>query len=312
MDHGRVTMMSVARVGHFALRTTIMRNSFAYSLMITIVAAAGAAFIPAARAQDTSPWDEESHGATRLIAGASRGSGDSARARAGIEIRLERGWKTYWRYPGDSGVPPTLDFSGSENVKSVITLWPAPEAFADGAGGASIGYHGNVVLPLQIIPNDAAKPSSLHVKLGYAVCGKLCVPTEAHLALTLSGKPGTQEPALVAAEARVPRRASLGEKSGSLAVASVHRENDSKHPRVVVLVKAPDGVPVSIFAEGPTPEWALPLPQPENGVTDSANGTRRYTFDLDGLPPGASADGATLKITAVSPTDAIEVEARLD
>jgi DsbC/DsbD-like thiol-disulfide interchange protein len=195
---------------------------------------------------------------------------------------------------------------------SVIMLWPAPEAFADGAGGASIGYHGNVVLPLQIIPNDAAKPSSLQVKLGYAVCGKLCVPTEAHLALTLSGKPGAQEPALVAAEARVPRHATVGEKGASLAVASVHRENDGKHARVVLLVKAPEGVPVSIFAEGPTREWALPLPQPENGVADSAKGTRRYAFELDGLPPGASAEGATLKITAVSPSDAIEVEARLD
>src|ERR1700722_1934053 len=312
MDHGRVTMMSVARVGHFALRTTTMRVSLAYSLMITIVAAAGAVFIPVAEAQDASPWDEESHGATRLIAGATRGAGDSTRARAGIEIRLEPGWKTYWRYPGDSGVPPTLDFAGSENVKSVIMLWPAPEAFADGAGGASIGYHGKVVLPLQIIPNDAAKPSSLHVKLGYAVCGKLCVPTEAHLALTLSGKPGAQEPALVAAEARVPRHATVGEKGASLAVASVHRESDGKHARVVLLVKAPEGVPVSIFAEGPTPEWALPLPQPENGVADSAKGTRRYAFELDGLPPGASAEGATLKITAVSPSDAIEVEARLD
>ena len=117
---------------------------------------------------------------------------------------------------------------------------------------------------------------------------------------------------MAAAEARVPRHVPLGETPSSLAVASVHRENDGKHARVVVLVKAPDGVPVSIFAEGPTPDWALPLPKPENGVADSAKGTRRYTFELDGLPPGASADGATLKITAVSPTDAIEVEARLD
>lgn len=288
-----------------------MRDALAHSLMIATVALTCAGFVPTAQAQDASAWDGEPHGSSRLIAGAALNTGEKRLARAGIEIRLDPGWKTYWRYPGDSGVPPTLDFAGSQNVKSVSTLWPAPERFADGAGGYSIGYHGDVVLPLQIIPNDAAKPSLLHVKLGYAVCGKLCVPAEAQLVLTLSGKPGAEEPALAAAEARVPRRVALGEP-GSLTIASVHRETSGKHTRVVVLVGAPDGVAVDLFAEGPTPEWALPLPQPESNAVASPDGMRRYIFELDGLPAGGKAEGATLKITAVSPTDAIEVEARLD
>ena len=167
-----------------------MRDVLAYPLMLATVALTCAGFVPTTQAQDASSWDGEPHGSSRLIAGAAHNTGDKKLARAGIEIRLDPGWKTYWRYPGDSGVPPTLDFAGSENVKSVSTLWPAPERFADGAGGYSIGYHGDVVLPLQIIPNDAAKPSVLHVKLGYAVCGKLCVPAEAQHTLTLSGKRG--------------------------------------------------------------------------------------------------------------------------
>ena len=104
-----------------------------------------------ARAQDASAWDAEPHAAARLIAGAAPRSADAPWLRAGIEIRLDPGWKTYWRYPGDSGVPPTLDFAGSENVKSVTVLWPAPTRFADGAGGHSIGYHGDVVLPLHVL-----------------------------------------------------------------------------------------------------------------------------------------------------------------
>src|ERR1700733_3042670 len=137
--------------------------------------------MPPARAQDASRWDGEPHGARRLIAVASLKSAGTKLVRAGIEIRLDTGWKTYWRYPGDSGVPPTLDFSGSENVKSVTVLWPAPTRFADGAGGYSIGYHGDVVLPLRVLANDAAKPSTLRLKLGYAVCSNLCVPVEAEL-----------------------------------------------------------------------------------------------------------------------------------
>ena len=306
-----VTMMSVARVGRFALRTVAMRDAFAHSLMIAAVALTCAGFVPTAQAQDASAWDGEPHGASRLIAGSTLNVGDKKLARAGVEIHLDEGWKTYWRYPGDSGVPPRLDFSGSENVKAVSTLWPAPERFADGGGGYSIGYHGDVILPLQIIPDDASKPSLLHVKLSYAVCGKLCVPAEAQLALALSGRPGAKETVLAAAEARVPRRVALG-APGGLTIASVHREPGGDHARVVVLIGAPEGVAVDVFAEGPTADWALPLPQPERSPVASPDGMRRYSFELDGLPPGARAEGAMLKITAVSPTDAIEVQARLD
>jgi DsbC/DsbD-like thiol-disulfide interchange protein len=275
----------------------------------------------AAWAQDASPWEGELHAATRLIAGASAKSTDAKWARAGIEIRLDPGWKTYWRYPGDSGVPPTLDFTGSENVKSVTALWPAPARFADGAGGNSIGYTGSIVLPLQIIPDDTSKPSSLHVKLGYAVCGKLCVPAQADLALTLSGKAGAEEPVLAAAEARVPRHAPLGAVIGTpggstasdgIGIASVHRETTGAHERVVVVVTAPDGVPVDLFVEGPTSDWALPLPEPAGPSNEDAPGKRRFTFDLDGIPPGVHAEGALVTLTAVSPAGAVEVATRLD
>jgi DsbC/DsbD-like thiol-disulfide interchange protein len=207
-------------------------------------------------------------------------------------------------------VPPTLDFAGSENVKSVTVLWPAPVRFADGAGGQSIGYHGDVVLPLRILANDATKPAALHLKLSYAVCGNLCVPVEAELELTLSGKRGAEEATLAAAEARVPRRATVGTgaASGGLAIRSAHREEAGAHKQVVVEVAAPAGAPVDLFAEGPSPNWALPLPEPSAGGT----GTRRFTFDLDGLPPGAHADGATLTLTATSPDGAIEVPVHLD
>ena len=98
--------------------------------------------------------------------------------RAGVEIKLKPGWKTYWRYPGDSGVPPVLTFSQSENVKAVTVLYPAPTRFADGGGGNSIGYKGGVILPLRVVPRDAARPVVLRLKLDYAACEKLCVPAD--------------------------------------------------------------------------------------------------------------------------------------
>lgn len=273
--------------------------------------------MPIARAQDASAWDQELHAAARLIAGNAFQSGSAKVLRAGIEIHLDPDWKTYWRYPGDSGVPPAIDFAGSENVKSVTTLWPAPERFSDGAGGHSIGYVGNVVLPLDVTPADATKPSSLHVKIGYAVCGTLCVPAQADLTLTLPGKASGEEPALTAAKARIPRRVALGAgpRVDGIAIRSVHRQRDGTGERVVVEVIGPADVPVDLFVEGPAPDWALPLPEPSGPAIPALFGQpqiQRFTFGLDGLPPGAKADGAMLTFTAVSPADAIEVEVHLD
>jgi DsbC/DsbD-like thiol-disulfide interchange protein len=267
--------------------------------------------IPAAAwAQDASPWDEDAHAAARLIAGSAVKSADTTWLRAGVEIRLDPGWKTYWRDPGDSGVPPTFDFSGSENVKSVAVQWPAPEHFPDGAGGDSMGYLNHVILPLRVTPQDATRVPSVHLKFGYAICGNLCVPGEADLALSLSGN-GAEENALEKAELRVPRRVALGEGK-DLVIRSVHRESDGAHDRVVVEVEAPKDAPVDLFVEGPTPEWSLPLPEPEPEPTATAANMRRFAFDLDGLPAGAQAAGATLTFTAVSGDDAIEVPAHLD
>src|ERR1700716_4489685 len=84
-----------------------------------------------AHAEDASPWQRDTHSAVRLLAGSRSG----AVLLGGIAIRLQPGWHTYWRTPGDSGVPPRFDFSKSENVEAVTVLWPAPKAVDDGAGG---------------------------------------------------------------------------------------------------------------------------------------------------------------------------------
>src|SRR5208283_4240838 len=113
-------------------------------------------------------------------------------------------------------------FAGSENVKSVTVLWPAPQRFPDGAGGYSIGYHGHVILPVRVAAKDAAKEPAIQLKLGYAICANLCVPAEAQLRLSLSGN-GAEDRTLEDAELRVPRRVALGAGDG-LAIRSVHRE----------------------------------------------------------------------------------------
>ena len=77
--------------------------------------------------------------------------------RAGVEIKMQPGWKTYWRYPGDSGVPPRFDFSGSENLKEAKVLFPAPHLFTDETGH-SLGYKNSVIFPLVLAPQQPGKP----------------------------------------------------------------------------------------------------------------------------------------------------------
>jgi DsbC/DsbD-like thiol-disulfide interchange protein len=260
------------------------------------------------RADSASPWDADIRSALRLIAGSGAKSGSAALLRAGIEMRLDPGWKTYWRYPGDSGVPPVFDFTGSENVKSVTLLWPAPQRFPDGAGGNSIGYTGHVVFPVHVMAQEVGKPVTLRVKADYAVCEKLCVPAEGKAELKLAFISVAGDAALADAEARVPKPKALGE-AGFMSIGTVHREVTGGKPRVIVDLVAPDGARVDLFAEGPTPKWALPLPEP---VTEGPAGVRRFAFAIDGVPPGEKVEGALLKLTLVANDEAIEVAASLD
>ncbi|MGE3148888.1 MAG: protein-disulfide reductase DsbD domain-containing protein [Pseudorhodoplanes sp.] len=257
-------------------------------------------------AADQSQWDGDEHASVRLIAAAPRQSATDL-SRAGVEIKLAPGWKTYWRYPGDSGVPPRFDFSGSDNVASVAVAWPAPHRFADG-GGQSIGYKDGVIFPLQVKRRDAGKPATLRLKLDYAICEKLCVPAEATLALPLADPGTSQNSSLSAAEARVPRRLALGAGGEKLSIVSAQRITNSGKPAVRVEIAG--GTDADLFAEGPNAEWSLPLPAP---LAPTGDGRQRFVFDLDGLPSGRDPNAPLdLKLTAVTASDAIETTVHLD
>lgn len=256
----------------------------------------------AALAADESPWSEDIRSAVRILAG-TNGS-DDAQLRAGIEIKMQPGWKTYWRYPGDSGVPPHFDFSGSENLKEVKVHYPAPHLFTDETG-QSLGYKDRVIFPLVISPQQQGKPVRLRLKIDYAVCEKLCVPAEGRAELTLSAGDSTQDSALTAAEAHVPKQVTAAQLG-----LTVHRTNSGSKPLVAVDLGAPTGKPIELFVEGPTPQWALPIPKP---VNPAPAGRAQFSFELDGSPPGVDPkDPFDLTFTVVTGERAVEVKTRLD
>lgn len=113
------------------------------------------------------------------------GGRDGSRWRAGLDIALDKGWKTYWRMPGDAGVPPEFDWTRSVNVADVKLHWPAPARFFD-AGGETVGYKHRVVFPLDVTLKDSAAPAKLALDLLFAVCDDICMPAKADAELAES------------------------------------------------------------------------------------------------------------------------------
>lgn len=249
-----------------------------------------------------SDWSEASHSAVRLIAGGATPDGLAA----GVEFRLASGFKTYWRDPGDSGVPPTLDWAGSENCKSINVLWPAPERFEDGAG-FSIGYRDPLILPIVVTPADARAPARLQLSIGYAICEKLCIPAKGQAALALEG---TQPSALAAriaeAIAKVPAETGLGATAASgLSIVSVGIAGGAK-PALVADVLAPAGPgPTDLFVEGPKGSF---FSRP--AIARTGDGAARLASPIESRPAGLAA--WPLRLTLVAGGRSIEVATTVD
>ncbi|MEM1237767.1 MAG: protein-disulfide reductase DsbD domain-containing protein [Pseudomonadota bacterium] len=103
---------------------------------------------------------------------------------AALRMTLEPGWKTYWRAPGDAGIPPMFNWSGSQNVQSVTPHFPVPEIFNQN-GMRSIGYQDEVIIPLHITRRDANEPIELNAELEIGVCEEICIPAMVSFTATL-------------------------------------------------------------------------------------------------------------------------------
>lgn len=265
---------------------------------IPILVAVLLAVLPA-RAEEE--WQD--HAQVRLIDGGLAADGVSRLA--GLEILLDPGWKTYWRIPGDSGIPPRMDFSASANVADVAVEWPAPELHYDGYGWI-VGYTDTVIFPLLVTPGAADEPVSLDVKLDYAVCKDICVPVEARAEIALDGtRPRVAE--IDFYRARVPERIDAPGADGGVVSAKVTRDGAS--PVLDLAVRLP-GRAEDAFAvvEGPD-GWYLPVPEPTGARAD---GTLGFRVPLDGAGEPAGIAGKSVRVTGVSPGYSFEQAITLD
>jgi DsbC/DsbD-like thiol-disulfide interchange protein len=272
------------------------------------VAIATLAVIPSSRgprAQETraTPWVEVHASRVRLIAGRST-SAIAAPYLAGLEIVMAEGWKTYWRMPGDSGVPPSFDWTGSANLASATVLYPAPIRMPE-AGGEAIGYKGSVILPITVQPKNPAQPLKLKLALEFGLCREICIPATAVLVLDLAAA-GAPPHRLVAALDRIPRpEASRHRTDPKLERVAVQR--DGANPRLVIEAAFKGSIDsADVFVEAPESIF-VPLPK---RLMRSGNGTVRFESELS---PALVEDlkGKTLTLTLVDDVGASEARRTL-
>lgn len=122
---------------------------------------------------------------------------------AGIRIDLDDGWKTYWRAPGEAGIPPYFDFTSSKNLGAFEVEWPAPAVFDQG-GMTTVGYKDFVIFPVILTPIKEKRRIDLRGELQLGVCKDVCLPVSLELDAVIEKSGSDRDPALAAAMAARP------------------------------------------------------------------------------------------------------------
>ncbi|MDH3196296.1 MAG: protein-disulfide reductase DsbD family protein [Hyphomicrobiales bacterium] len=263
-----------------------------------ILLVAGMVFVPAVPLPGSSGalaaqsrWDIGDFHRSRLLLV----PGEGTALRGGLEIAMEEGWHTYWRVPGDAGIPPQLDFSASSNLADVTVSYPFPERYQDGSG-LSLVYWGHVILPLRVEPIDPELPVTLTVNALFGVCDVICIPAKTILSVTLAPQSGDDPRARIAIE-QAQRRLPGAPQAGRFDVDSATRRGDN----LEIAVRVPDAAFIDLFAEGPQ-DWFLGQPQFVSRDGAIAN----YRLPLEGMPGGETVSGRTFTFVAVADGKAIE------
>jgi DsbC/DsbD-like thiol-disulfide interchange protein len=221
--------------------------------------------------------------------------GEGTKLRGGLEIAMEEGWHTYWRVPGDAGIPPQLDFSNSGNLASVAVSYPFPERYYDGSG-LSLVYRDHVTLPLTVEPIDPDLPVTLTVNARFGVCDLICIPAKATMSVTLMPQSGDDPRARIAIE-QAQRRLPGSPKAGQFDVESATRQGDA----LEIAVRTPEADFIDLFAEGPQ-DWFLGQPT----LVSREGAIALYRLPLEGMPEGETVSGRTFTFVAVADGEAIE------
>lgn len=216
---------------------------------------------------------------------------------AGLRITLAPGWKTYWRAPGDAGIPPELDWSGSRNLAEVAFHWPVPEVFHQN-GLRSIGYAGEVLLPMELVP---AGPGAigLSAELSIGVCEDVCMPMHVRLRAELT--PGARPDPRIGAALR-DRPMTEAEAGVASVRCTIEPIDDGLRMRAEIAMPALSGDEVAVFETADPRIWV------SESVVSRQGGALLAETDM--VPPNGKPfflNRSDVRITVIGGDSAVDI-----
>jgi DsbC/DsbD-like thiol-disulfide interchange protein len=270
------------------------RHPLSLASAVAVATAAVLLAVPAAAA--ISDWSSGAKAKMRLLAA---GIGEDGRLSAAIEIALPKGWETYWRFPGDAGIAPTIDFSASRNLGAADVAYPLPQRVSAASVITNV-YIDHVVLPVSAVVPDPKAAVDLAVSVDLGVCQTVCIPDhlEARLLVPSGKTDAVAAKGIADARAMVPGPA----QPGVLAVDSVTRTGGTdKRPVFQVVITAPDAARATVFVETPS-DWYPDAPKLVAAAGDSAT----YSLGADRLTAKTPLQDAPFRVTISAGGKAVE------
>lgn len=218
---------------------------------------------------------------------------------AGLRLRLAPKWKTYWRSPGEAGVPPVFDFSASENLAGAEVLWPAPQRFSLN-GLRTLGYAQEVVLPIRVTPRDAGREVRLAGQVELGLCRDICLPVTLGLDARLPAGARAHDPAIAAALAALPRP---GAEAGLSALrCRVEPIRDGLRLTAEMDLPPQGGEELAVIETADPAIWV--------GEAETRRSGRRLTAAADLVPPSGAPfllDRSGLRLTVVGESGTVDI-----
>ena len=216
-----------------------------------------------------------------------------------LRVTLAQGWKTYWRAPGDAGIPPHFDWAGSRNLKGVTIRWPTPEVF-DQNGMRSVGYETQVTLPLLIDAKRDNHPVKINLSMDIGVCKDICVPATLTVKGTVAPQGTSPVPAIAAALAERPYTAS---EAGAGGVTCALSPSANGLNITATLTLPPTGRSEHVVIEaGRSDVWMSEAKSRRSGNTLTA------TAEMIPTTPGALAlDRSAMRFTVLGSNHAVDL-----
>ena len=214
---------------------------------------------------------------------------------AALHIRLAGDWMTYWRHPGESGIAPQLNVAGSRNLANARIHWPEPRLYFK-AGQASIGYMRDVILPIELTPEDPGLPLELDARLLIGVCDDICIPVD--LALTLNvHDTGRPDGMIATALTRKPR---LARQTGLQTVSCTVTPEDRGMRLSVSLTLPPQGhVEFALVEMAGSTVFSRAMRSERTGDTITGHSLLR-------LKPGEAIDRSAVRTSIVSENGVVQ------